>query len=438
MIILDLFCLSTMAKFVIEGGRPLRGEVEPIGNKNAILKMMAAALLTAEPVTITNVPAISDVNVMAEILRELGAKVRHNVKQAKLEIDTSKVTKTAIPVTLAKKLRASNTLLGPLLGRFGNVTGVVPGGDKIGPREMNAHFDGLGQLGGRTKFLSNETFTISGRLRGQEVFLYEPSVTATENVMMAACLATGTTVITNAAAEPHVRALADMLVSMGARITGAGTNQITIEGVEKLTGTTVATPPDFIYIGTLIILAAITGGMLKIRHVNVADLKPLEYFFGKLGVQWDCKGTTLTVSARQSKKVNDPVWARSKGIFSQPWPCFPSDMMSLMIVLATQVKGSMLFFEKMYPGRMFFADYLNGMGANIIIADPHRVIVNGPTKLHGAKLYAPDLRAGMAYVAAGLAATGTTTVEAIEHIDRGYPNIEATLQALGAKITRVA
>ena len=425
-----------MAKFVIEGGRALKGEIEPIGNKNAILKMMAAALLTKETVVIQSVPGISDVLVMIEILRDLGAAVVYNEKIKVLEITAATIKNTTIKAELAKKLRASNTLLGPLLGRVGLVTSTLPGGDKIGPREMNAHFDGLAQLGAHVSFLSPDTFSLKGRLRGQSVFLYEPSVTATENVLLASVLASGVTTIDNAASEPHVRALAEMLISMGARIKGAGTNRLIIEGVKQLTGTTVSTPPDFIYIGTMIVLAAITGGRVDIRHVPVADMKPIEYFFGKLGVHWSYRGNTLIMPARQVKKITDPTWARNKGIYSQPWPCFPSDMMSLAIVLATQVKGSTLFFEKMYPGRMFFADYLNGMGANIIIADPHRVVVNGPTKLRGGKLYAPDLRAGMAYVAAGLVAKGNTIVEAIEHIDRGYPSIELTLSALGAKITR--
>ena len=428
--------VHTMAKFVIEGGQPLNGEIEPIGNKNAVLKMMAAALLTTETVIINNVPAISDVLVMAEILQDLGATVIHDKKNKILEINAASVKKTVIKSELAKKLRASNTLLGPLLARFGTVTSTLPGGDKIGPREMNAHFDGLSQLGAHISFLSDDIFCLKGRLRGQSVFLYEPSVTATENVMLAAVLTSGTTTVDNAAAEPHVRALAEMVKSMGGKSQGAGTNRLIMEGVKKIAGTTVTTPPDFIYIGTMIVLAIITGGELKIRNVSAADIKPFEYFFGKLGARWHFQENVLIVPSRQTKKITDPVWARTKGIYSQPWPCFPSDMMSLMIVLATQVKGSMLFFEKMYPGRMFFADYLNGLGANIVIADPHRVIVNGSSILRGGKLFAPDLRAGMAHVAAGLIAHGNTTVEAVEHIDRGYPMIETTLQSLGAKIIR--
>lgn len=427
-----------MAKLVIEGGRPLSGVITPIGNKNAILKMMAAALLTDEKVTITGVPAISDVKVIIELLQDLGAKVEYREKVGVLNITSAGVKKNALNAELAKKLRASNVLIGPLLARQRMATGYPPGGDKIGPREMNAHFDGFKQLGAKVKINPDNSFTVSGTLKGAPVFLYEPSVTATENILMAATLSPGTTIIDNAAAEPHVAALTEMLISMGAKISGVGSNRLTIEGVKVLHGTKVPTPPDFVYIGTMIVLSVITGGTLTIKPVPQDIMKPLEYFFAKLGVTWTYKGDALIVSKKQSKMISDTVWARTKGVYSQPWPCFPSDMMSLMIVLATQVKGTMLFFEKMYPGRMFFADYLNGMGANIVVADPHRVIVNGPTPLKGAHLYAPDIRAGMAFVAAGLVAKGTTTVEAIEHIDRGYPSIEKTLSHLGASIKRIS
>lgn len=426
-----------MAKLVIEGGKALSGEIAPIGNKNAILKMIAATLLTSKTVTFTNVPAISDVGFMIEILSDLGAKVDYQIKTGVLKVTADKIKKNTLKPELARKLRSSNVLMGPLLARIGAVTNYPPGGDKIGPREMNAHFDGFKQLGAKVKMNADNSFTVAGKLKGAPVFLYEPSVTATENILMAASLTPGVTVIENAACEPHVTALAEMLVSMGAQIRGIGTNQLVITGVKELGGTTVATPPDFVYIGTMIVLAVITGGALTIRPVPPDIMKPLEYFFAKLGVTWTYKGDALVVSKKQVKQITDTVWARTKGVYSQPWPCFPSDMMSMMIVLATQVKGSMLFFEKMYPGRMFFADFLNGMGANIVIADPHRVVVNGPTILKGAHLYAPDIRAGMAYVAAGLVAKGTTIVEAVEHIDRGYPSIEKTLSSLGAVIKRL-
>lgn len=425
-----------MARFIVNGRTPLNGAVQTIGNKNAVLKMIAAALLTTEKVHLTNVPAISDVDVMLEILRKLGARIEHDSTKGEVTIECSKVTTTQVPPELTKKLRSSNVLLGPLLVRKGSVQSAMPGGDKIGPREMNAHFDGLTALGATYKNIDDDSFSLSGLLTGTSVHLYEPSVTATENVIMAAVLASGTTVITNAASEPQVSELCHMLNAMGAQIQGAGSNEIHITGVAQLHGVSYTVPIDYIYVGTFVVLAAITGGELDIGPVNHEDLRTMLYFFEKLGVTTEASGDRLIVPATQQLKVQDPNWARVKGIYSQPWPCFPSDIMSLAIVLATQVEGSTLFFEKMYPGRMFFADYLNGMGANIIIADPHRVIVNGKTPLHRRMLASPDLRAGMAYVAAGLAAEGQTTVENIRHIDRGYPHIDDVLRSLGADITR--
>ncbi|KKW41748.1 MAG: UDP-N-acetylglucosamine 1-carboxyvinyltransferase [Candidatus Magasanikbacteria bacterium GW2011_GWA2_56_11] len=425
-----------MSKFIIEGGRPLGGVVKPIGNKNAILKMIPATLLTAEPVTFENVPAISDVTVMLGIMKELGAKVDYRPETGRLTVHTPAVSAAGIEREAAQKMRASNMFLGPLLARQGQVTSFLPGGDKIGPREMTAHFDGLRQLGAKFRWLSFESFSLSGKLRGAEVFLYEPSVTATENVLLAAVLAPGRTTITNAASEPHVQALCEMLSVMGADIKGVGTNRLEIRGVAELRGATVPVPPDYVYVGTMIVLSAVTGGELTVKDVRHEDLKSILYFFRQLGIRTQADGADLVVPKRQRLTVENQAWARTKGIYSQPWPCFPTDMMSLAIVLATQAKGATLFFEKMYPGRMFFADYLNGMGANIIIADPHRVVVNGRTPLEGRPLQAPDLRAGMAYVAAGLAAAGRTTVESVEHIDRGYPHLESTLQKLGAQITR--
>jgi UDP-N-acetylglucosamine 1-carboxyvinyltransferase len=425
-----------MSRFIIQGGKPLNGEVKTIGNKNAVLKMIAASLLTDEKLHLTNVPGISDVDVMFEILQSLGATVEYKKSSGEVTIQCADISSTHVPAELAKKLRSSNVLLGPLLARFGSVESTFPGGDKIGPREMTAHFDGLTSLGAVYTKIDQDSFSLSGKLTGTNVHLYEPSVTATENVIMAAVLATGKTVISNAASEPQVKELCSMLNKMGAKIEGGGSNEIHIEGVTSLQGTSFQVPIDYIYVGTFVVLAAITRGGLNIGPVNHDDLKTILYFFGKLGVVTEAKGDRLIVPATQTLKVKDPQWARVKGFYSQPWPCFPSDIMSLAIVLATHVEGSTLFFEKMYPGRMFFADYLNGMGANIIIADPHRVIVNGKTTLHRRTLASPDLRAGMAYVAAGLAAEGETIVENVRHIDRGYPEIEHVLSALGADITR--
>ena len=425
-----------MSRFIIQGGKPLNGEVQTIGNKNAVLKMIAASLLTEEKVYLTNVPGISDVSVMFDMLTFLGATVEYNSSAGEATIQCANITSTNIPADFAKQLRSSNVLLGPLLVRFGSVHSVYPGGDKIGPREMTAHFDGLTALGAVFKEIGDDSFSLSVHLTGANVHLYEPSVTATENVIMAAVLAKGKTAITNAASEPQVRELCLMLTKMGADIQGGGSNEIHITGVPSLQGTAYRVPIDYIYVATFIILAAITGGAVTIGPVTHEDLRTMLYFFEKLGVSTKAHGDRLIVSGKQHLRVQDQQWARVKGFYSQPWPCFPSDIMSLAIVLATQVEGSTLFFEKMYPGRMFFTDFLNGMGANIIIADPHRVIVNGKTPLRRRTLASPDLRAGMAYVAAGLVAEGETIVENIRHIDRGYPSIETTLTALGAHIMR--
>jgi UDP-N-acetylglucosamine 1-carboxyvinyltransferase len=302
---------------------------------------------------------------------------------------------------------------------------------------MTAHFDGLTALGATFTQIDGDTFSLSGSLRGAPVHLYEPSVTATENVIMASVLAPGETCITNAASEPQVKELCLMLNAMGAQISGIGTNELRVTGVASLSGTTFAVPIDYIYVATFIIIAASTGGTLDIGPVNHDDLRTMLYFFEKVGIRTVAEGDRLIVPEGQQMKVQDENWARIKGFFSQPWPCFPSDIMSLAIVLATQVEGSVQFFEKMYSGRMFFADYLNGMGANIVVADPHRVVVTGKTRLTGRTLASPDLRAGMAYVVAGLCADGETIVENVRHIDRGYPHIEEVLTALGADITRI-
>ncbi len=427
-----------MSKFVINGKKPIGGVLKPCGNKNAVLKMIPATLLTKDEVVLTNVPCISDVDSMLEIMRELGSKFDYDKENGILKLQTKEILTTQVNSASAKKLRASNMFLGPLLAREGTVTSVNPGGDMIGPREMTAHFDGLTQLGAEVKYNSAEEFTLSGSLRGNRIYLYEPSVTATENVLLAASLTPGKTSIVNAATEPHVQSLCGLLESMGAKIDGIGSNVVHVVGTNELHGTTWKVPMDHIYIATFVIMAAITGGQLLIEDVKKEDMEPILAPLARLGLRTEINDDQLIVPAKQNLVIDDPIWARIKGIYSQPWPCFPTDIMSCAIVLATQTEGALLFFEKMYPGRMFFANYLNGMGASIIIADPHRLVVNGATKLHGmCGLQAPDIRAGVAYVAAALCAEGETTIENVEHIDRGYPNIENTLLKLGADIKRI-
>lgn len=427
-----------MKSFLIKGGNPISGEIEAAGNKNAVLKMIPATLLTKEKVVLTKVPDILDVDVMLEIMKEIGSEINYDKSNQRLEIQTLIIKNSKINSELASKLRASNMFLGPLLGRVENVENVFPGGDKIGPREMNAHFDGLTQLGAKFEDLGDNKFKLEGEMTGNRIFLYEPSVTATENIILAAVLAKGETEIENAACEPHVAELCRMLNKMGAKIKGIGSNKLTIEGVESINGCEYQIPPDHIYVGTMLIIAAITNGDLKINNINLEDLRPILYFLSKLGVNVEVGDGYCKIYRNQPMKVDDLVWARTKGVYSQPWPCFPTDLMSLMIILATQIEGSVLFFEKMYPGRMFFANYINGMGANIITADPHRIMVNGKTKLKGGiTLDSPDLRAGMAYVVSALCAEGETRVTNIDHIFRGYPNIDIVLNSLGAEITRV-
>lgn len=431
-----------MASFRIKGGKPISGTTIPAGNKNEVLKVMAASLLTKETVTITNVPVISDVKVMARILRKLGAKVRFYEKGTTLKITCEEITDHKIDPEEAAKLRASNVFLGPLLARMGKVENVFPGGDKIGPREMDAHFKGFKDLGAGVEVNDMKDFKIyyedhfANKHEDKYVFLYEPSVTATENVIMSASLRPAQTTIENAASEPHVVKLCEMLVKMGVEIEGIGSNLLKIKGQEELCGVEHEIGPDHIYIGTMMVLALITGGGLRIKDVVREDLKSIIYMMESLNARFKFEGNDLIIPENQKLKVVDESWSKNKGIYSQPWPSFPTDLMSLMIVLATQAEGSTLFFEKMYPGRMFFANYLNGLGANIIMCDPHRLVVSGRTQLQGRKLFTPDLRAGMAYVAAALCAEGVSVIGNIEHIDRGYPKLEEVLSKLGANIAR--
>lgn len=427
-----------MSKFRIKGGNPITGKITSEGNKNAVLKMIPATLLTSEPVTLTNVPSISDVRVMLDIMKELGTNIDYDKDNKRVTLHTPEIKTHKINGELASKLRASNMFLGPVLARAGKVENVFPGGDQIGPREMTAHFDGFTQLGASFKKGEEDKFELNGDLTASDIFLYEPSVTATENTLLAAVLSKGSGSIYNAACEPHVQELALMLNEMGAKISGIGTNKLVFEGVEELHGVEYKVPPDYMYITTFMIFALVTGGELTIEDVNHDDMVTILYFFDKLGVKTEARGDSLFIPGNQELKIDNPVWARTKGFYSQPWPGFSTDVMSFTIVLATQTEGSTLFFEKMYPGRMFFAEYLNGMGANIFVSDPHRLIVNGKTKLKGRKgMQCPDIRAGVAYVAAALCAEGITEVTAIDHIDRGYPNLEVVLKELGADIERV-
>jgi UDP-N-acetylglucosamine 1-carboxyvinyltransferase len=428
-----------MSKFLVKGPVKISGEVEPVGNKNAVLKLIPASILFKGDYVLHNVPALSDVQVELDILEKMGAEIDYDKENQTVKINTDSLNTYEVPDDLAKKFRASVVFYGPLLARFGKVKASFPGGDKIGPRELKAHFDGLMQLG--AEFEGNEwgEFELKGDLKAGDVYLYEPSVTATENIIMAAATLEGATTITGAACEPHVQELCLWLAKNGVKVSGVGSNILRIEGNPNLAaeGKEHRVWPDHIDIGTLAISAAITGGSLRIKNVRHQDLKTIKFFFKQLGLDLKADSDDLLVEENQKLEVVDPKWARIKGVYSQPWYGFPSDLMSLAIVLAMHVKGSTLFFEKIYPNRMAFVDYFNAAGGNIIICDPHRIVVNGPTQLRGFRYNSPDLRAGMAFFTAALASEGTSEIDRIEHIDRGYPNTMERFNRLGAQVERV-
>lgn len=433
-----------MAKFIIEGPAKLSGQVKPIGNKNSVLKLIPASLLFQGDYTLTNVPAISDVQVMLDILVAMGAAVNYDKEAGKVIINTDGVKSSDIPFELANKVRASVLFFGPLLVRFGRVKGNFPGGDKIGARELKAHFSGFVQMGAQFNGDEWGAFELTGPLKASEVMLYEPSVTATENLILTAAGTAGTSKIIGVACEPHIQEMCTWLAECGVEIEGIGSNVLYIKGIAAGGGqASLQTQakehsiwPDHLDVGTSIIAAAITGSELLIKNVRHQDLLTINFFFEQLGVKTTAQGADLLVPATQELAVQDAVWARTKGVYSQPWYSFPTDLMSMTITLGMFVKGSTLFFEKMYSDRMAFANAFNAAGANIIVCDPYRLVVTGPAKLKGFRYQSPDIRAGMAYFLAGLAAEGKTEVEGAEHIERGYPNTPERYQALGAKVER--
>ena len=435
-----------MERFVIEGGKPLSGRVVPSGSKNEALPAIAACLLTPEPVVLKNVPDIQDVRVMLQVLEQLGCRVE------RLAEDTVRVTAAdiheVVDQELARRVRASILFAGPILARLGRVVLPPPGGDVIGRRRLDTHFIGLQALG--AEFTMNGNYELSAkRLVGTEIFLDEASVTATENIIMAAVLSEGQTVLMNAASEPHVQGLCRMLVSMGAEISGIGTGTLRIGGSRKLHGTTHTIGPDYLEIGSWIGLAAVTHSDIAIDGCRTDELRMIQHVFAKLGVFPEVEPApvhgglggpnglaTLRVRPDQPLEVRRDLHGAIPRIDDAPWPAFPTDLMSIAITTATQCKGTVLFFEKMFEGRMFFTDSLIAMGASIILCDPHRIVVVGPSPLYGARLESPDVRAGMALLIAALAARGTSTIYNIRQIDRGYMRIDEKLRALGASIVR--
>ena len=421
--------------FVIEGGHSLSGSVQAAGNKNAALPILAATLLAGEPVELGNVPRILDVDTMLALIRGTGAEADW-VGPNEVRVDASGLTTTELDEEFSNQIRASILLAGPLLTRFGAATVPPPGGDVIGRRRIDTHIHALAALGAEIE--AGQRYEMRAeRLRGTTLFLDEASVTATENAVMAAVLAEGETTLRNAACEPHVQDLCRFLVTLGAEIDGIGSNVLRIRGVESLGGGSHRICPEHIEVASFIGLAAVTGSDITIEGADPDDLLAILPAFERLGVRVDVTADAVHVPAGQDLVIQDDLGGQIPKIEDGVWPAFPSDLTSIAVVVATQAHGTILFFEKMFENRLFFVDKLVGMGARIIICDPHRVVVSGPAKLYGERLESPDIRAGMAMLIASLCAEGTSTIGNIAQIDRGYERIDERLRALGARIERV-
>lgn len=424
-----------MYKYRIEGGFPIKGRIRASGNKNAALPCIAAALLAEEPVTLRNIPEIEDAQVMLDTAASLGASV-DRLAPGVWKIDASGTLRNEIPEDQAKKIRASILFAGPLLARTGRCTLPPPGGDVIGRRRVDTHLLALEELGARVEVDGQFVFT-ANKLVGADVFLDEASVTATENAIMAAVRAEGKTVLRNVASEPHVQDLCRLLVAMGAHISGIGSNILEIEGVKSLAGADFTIGPDYMEIGSFIGLAAVTHGELDIEGVRSEELRMIKLGFAKLGIRWTVEDDLLRVPAGQALKVMPDLGGQIPKIDDAPWPGFPPDLTSIMTVVATQVEGTTLIHEKMFESRMFFVDKLIGMGARIILCDPHRAVVSGPSRLSGSELVSPDVRAGMAMVIAAFCAEGESCIKNVYQIERGYERITDRLRSLGARIERL-
>ncbi len=418
-------------KYVIEGSHPLKGIIQPNGNKNAALPVLAATILTDEEVILRNIPNIEDVVIMIKILEELGKKVEklsdHDYKF------TGKITSNSINSDLGRKIRTSILFAGPILARTGEVELPPPGGDVIGRRRLDTHFLALSKLGCSIE-INAKYKLVTNKLVGKELFLDEASVTGTENAIMAAVLAEGQTIIMNAASEPHVQDLCNIINKMGGNIDGIGSNILKINGVKKLHGTDFKIGTDFMEVGSLIGLAAATKSEIEILDAEPHNMNMARLTFGKLGIRWETDGKSIFVPGHQELKVQSDIGGMIPKIDDAPWPGFPPDLVSIAIVTATQVEGTVLVFEKMFESRMFFVDKLVSMGAKIILCDPHRAVISGPARLRGTTLTSPDIRAGMALVIAALCAEGTSTIHNVIQIERGYENLPERLKALGAHI----
>jgi UDP-N-acetylglucosamine 1-carboxyvinyltransferase len=426
-----------MDKFVIEGGYPLSGTVVPAGNKNAALPMLAASLLTEEEVVIGNVPRIRDVDAMLAMLEDLGVSVSWR-DDHEVALRASSLTSSEVDAELGARLRASFLLAGPLVARTGEAHMPPPGGDFIGRRRLDPHLDALRALGAQVHLNKGYEMWAPNGLRACEFFMDEASVMATENSLMAAALTQGTTTIRNAASEPHVQDLARLLVRMGARIDGIGSNVLVVHGRNRLGGAHADVAPDHIEVGSFMALAAVTGGEMRIKGTIPDDLKMTRMVFERLGLNSHHDGADLIVPPEQRLQVRDDAGDVIPKIDDGPWPAFPADLTSIALAVATQAEGIVLIHEKMFENRLFFVDKLTSMGARIVLCDPHRAIVSGPSRLHGDRMESPDIRAGMAMLIASLCAEGVSEIGNVGQIDRGYERIDDRLRELGARIERVS
>ncbi len=427
-----------MTKFIIQGGAPLQGEMTPAGNKNAALPLIAATLLTDEPVILHNVPAIRDVQSMCALLNSLGVSLEQPQPNT-LRIQASEVRPASLDPDICRSIRTSLLLAGPMMARSGTLQLPPPGGDVIGRRRVDTHILALQRLGTVIDYdRDNNVFNFNApKLHGANILLDQASVTGTETALMAAVLAPGETVIRNAASEPHVQELGHLLNAMGARIENIGSNTLHISGVERLHGCEFTIGPDYLEVVSYIGAAVVTRGSLRIRRAGPQYLDMIGMVFRRLGITWQVEGEDVIVPPGQELVVEPDLGDAIPEISTMPWPAFPTDLVSIAIVTATQARGSVLFHDWMYPSRMFFIDKLVGMGAHIVLCDPHRCIVQGPTQLYGEKVESPDIRAGMALLLAALAARGTSQIRNVGQIDRGYERVDEKLRALGAQIERI-
>jgi len=424
-----------MDKFIITGGIPLHGEITPGGNKNAALPLIAACLLTEEPVILHNVPDIRDVQTMIELIKSLGVEITKLAANT-IQIRAKEIRPTDLDPDLCRKIRASILLAGPMVAKSGELQLPPPGGDVIGRRRVDTHLLALEKLGAKIEYDRAFKFSANG-LIGADILLDETSVTATENAIMASVLARGKSTIRNAASEPHVQELCHLLNTLGAQIDNIGSNTLNVEGVSSLHGGVFEIGPDYLEVISFVGAAAVTHGSITVKNAGIHYLDMIKLVFARLGVTWEERGKDIFVPEDQKLVIEPDLGGAIPTVNVMPWPAFPTDLMSIAIVLATQSRGTVLFHDWMYPSRMFFTDKLVGMGAQIVLCDPHRCIVQGPTPLTSEKMESPDIRAGMSLVLASLSAQGRSVIRNVNQIDRGYEKVDEKLRQLGANIERL-